>query len=85
MARVSLYRRFPQENTLVDLSGNAMLCDFGLARLLEDEPSGLTTTSRSKYTLFYASPELLNEDARHTLKSDVWAWGCLFLGVGLLS
>lgn len=73
----------PQENTLVDNAGNARLCDFGLARMLEDEPSGLTTTDRPKYTLFYASPELLHDGTRHTLKSDVWAWGCLFLGVRL--
>lgn len=74
-----------QENTLVDSAGNAMLCDFGLARMLEDAPSGLTTTGSPQFTLFYASPELLNEGTRHTLKSDVWAWGCLFLGVGLSS
>lgn len=57
------------------------LCDFGLARMLEDEPSGLTTTGLPRLTLYYASPELLNNVAGHTLKSDVWAWGCLFLSV----
>lgn len=73
-----------KENTLVDNHGNAMLCDFGLARILEDDPSGLTTTRSTKYTTRYACPELLMvERARHTLKSDIWAWGCLVLGVSL--
>lgn len=58
-----------------------MLCDFGLARMLEDEPSGLTTTASPKFTLYYASPELLNNITCHTLQSDVWAWGCLLLSV----
>lgn len=58
-----------------------MLCDFGLARMLEDASSGLTTTCSPKYTLWYASPELVNNNSRHTLASDVWAFGCLLLQV----
>lgn len=61
-----------------------MLCDFGLARVLDDEPSGLTTTGLPKFTLYYASPELLNNVMYHTLQSDVWAWGCLLLSVSNL-
>lgn len=50
--------------------------------MLEDEPSGLTTSGSPKWTTRYASPELLmEEEARHTLESDVWAWGCLLLHV----
>lgn len=59
-----------------------MLCDFGLARIQTEDPSGLTTTASPKYTTRYASPELVMESgARITLASDVWAWGCLFLDV----
>lgn len=73
-----------QENTVVDKEGNAMLCDFGLARIDEEGPSGLTTSDSTKYTPRYASPELLMVTmARHTLKSDIWAWGCLLLGGSL--
>lgn len=62
-----------------------MLCDFGLARVLEEIPSGLTTRSAKIGTLRYVSPELmLASSARHTRESDVWAWGCLFLEVGAM-
>lgn len=59
-----------------------MLCDFGLAKVLEETPTGLTTEANPAYTLRYAAPELLRESVSlHTLPSDVWAWGCLFLAV----
>lgn len=61
-----------------------MLCDFGLSRMLDNESSGLTTTSTPKMTLWYTSPEILNNSSRHTLASDVWAWGCLLLHVSTL-
>lgn len=71
-----------QENTLIDDFGNAQLCDFGLAKVLEDVPTGLTTTTPVACTLRYAAPELVKAEVlRHTLQSDLWAWGCLFLGV----
>lgn len=59
-----------------------MLADFGLSRALEDAPSGLTTSEGLKGTLRYYSPELMNEqDASHSLASDMWAWGCLVMEV----
>lgn len=70
-----------QENTLIDEEGNAQLCDFGLAKILEDVPSGLTTTSTSCCSVRYAAPELLHDDSSHGLESDMWAWGCLVLVV----
>lgn len=54
-----------------------MWCDFGLARVMDNQPSGLTTTTTVKGTTRYLSPELLLDDnAEKTLQSDVWAWGC---------
>lgn len=59
-----------------------MLCDFGLARVLEEVPSGLTTSKVTLGTPRYASPELVMEDdPLRDLPSDVWAWGCLVLEV----
>lgn len=65
---------------LIDDDENPRLCDFGLSKVLEDVPSGLTTTKTSNYTLRYAAPEV-NNGAPHSLASDVWAWGCLLLFV----
>lgn len=60
-----------------------MLCDFGLAKVIEDVPSGLTTTSTPSCSVRYAAPELIVGDGSpHTLQSDVWAWGCVLLVVG---
>lgn len=58
-----------------------MLCDFGLARTMDDFPSGLTTTRFSMGTCRYASPEVALFNKPRTLESDMWSWGCLFLTV----
>lgn len=64
--------------------GDAVLCDFGLAKVLEDVPSGLTTTSPDACTLRYAAPELIKEDGSpRTLTSDMWAWACLLLAASI--
>lgn len=73
-----------QENTVIDDDGNAQLCDFGLAQILDTEPSGLTTTNTTSCSLRYAAPEIIKSNKRaHGLESDVWAWGCLVLVVCL--
>ncbi|KAG8925022.1 hypothetical protein FRC01_010781 [Tulasnella sp. 417] len=71
--------RLKLENVLISDKIKAVLCDFGLARLADGQPSGLTTTKTIKGSTRYMSPELLEEDAVHTLHSDIWAYGCLAL------
>lgn len=58
-----------------------MLADFGLSRALEANPTGLTTSKTIKGSLRYMSPELVMQNASHTLASDVWAFGCVALEV----
>lgn len=54
-----------------------MLCDFGLANLLDDEAfRELATESGFKGTIRWSSPESLMDDCR-TTKSDVWSFGWL--------
>ncbi|KAG8925020.1 hypothetical protein FRC01_010779 [Tulasnella sp. 417] len=71
--------RLVLENVLITDRVEAVLCDFGLARLADGQPSGLTTTKTIKGSTRYMSPELLDEGAVHTLHSDIWAYGCLVL------
>ncbi|KAG8950556.1 hypothetical protein FRC04_007375 [Tulasnella sp. 424] len=67
------------DNVLVNDELNAVLCDFGLATFIEESEaaSGLTTSRSIKGSTRYMSPELfLDIQAKHTLESDVWGWGC---------
>lgn len=72
-----------QGNVLINDNLRAVLCDFGLSTILQDEPSGLTTTKSIKGSTRYMSPELLDEDASLSLMSDIWAWGCLLFEVSV--
>lgn len=56
-----------------------MLCDFGLSKAMGDATSSLTTT-KSNFTILYASPELWLCD-QHLVSNDTWSWGCLLLHV----
>ncbi|KAG8906476.1 hypothetical protein FRB99_006791 [Tulasnella sp. 403] len=65
-------------NVLITDEHRAMLCDFGLAKAMENMPSGLTTSTFNQGgTLPYESPELLRGGSMRSPQSDVWAWGCL--------
>ena len=65
-----------QENIIIGGDGFAKLCDFGLAKAL-DEPTGLTKAGPTQGTLRYMSPELFDEDTTATLASDIWAFACV--------
>ncbi|KIO30574.1 hypothetical protein M407DRAFT_39361, partial [Tulasnella calospora MUT 4182] len=66
-------------NVLVTDALDAVLCDFGLASLVQDPeiPSGFTTSRSIKGSTRYMSPELLLEnEPKQSLASDVWGWAC---------
>lgn len=69
-----------QNNVIINEEGRAMLCDFGLARLEEDEPSGLTTSlglrdGDARYMspdlLFVGDMERLDDDAISVLSDHL--------------
>ncbi|KAF9441109.1 kinase-like protein [Macrolepiota fuliginosa MF-IS2] len=66
-------------NVLVNDSGRACITDFGLASIQVDQTlsysRGATTVSGCSYR--WAAPELLEDGAHMTKKSDVWAFGCV--------
>lgn len=67
---------------MVNKRATAVLCDFGLAKALEEIPSPLVTAENPpKGTANYMSPELLGPEGVHTLQSDIWAWGCVLMEV----
>ncbi|KAF8328934.1 kinase-like domain-containing protein [Cantharellus anzutake] len=64
-------------NILINDTGRAQLCDFGLSRILDGLPTGQTTSDQGG-TLRFLAPELLEsseEDSHPTTKSDVYAFG----------
>ncbi|KIM30189.1 hypothetical protein M408DRAFT_22230 [Serendipita vermifera MAFF 305830] len=69
-------------NVLINESGSAQICDFGLSRIfLEEGSTGMTTTSVHTGTERYLARELVVEgdEARPTTASDVYAMGCIGL------
>jgi serine/threonine protein kinase len=72
-----------QTNVLIDDDGIPKLCDFGIAHIIFEGPTGMTTTSEHTGTERYLAPELVaaDEGTRPTSASDVYAMGCLGLHV----
>lgn len=64
---------------LVDQFSKARLTDFGLSKILTDGTLGFTNTTKlaSGRTTSWTSPELLEDNARPTPESDIWAFGCV--------
>ncbi|KAG8812645.1 hypothetical protein FRC17_001920 [Serendipita sp. 399] len=75
-------RRIHLANILIDDSGEARLCDFGLVRLVQeyDVPSGMTTTTAHTGTARYLAPELVvSDDPKPSTETDCHALGCIAL------
>ncbi|KZV90652.1 kinase-like protein [Exidia glandulosa HHB12029] len=65
-------------NILVSTTGEALLCDFGLASVFDEHST--SQNSPPKGTCRWMARELfMRDDARHTTYSDIWAFGCVAL------
>ncbi|CAF4206501.1 unnamed protein product, partial [Didymodactylos carnosus] len=83
-----LHRDLKIENILIDNSLSYVLCDFGSAIFIDEQPQHSNSTASIKQleeniqrytTLAYRSPEMIDlySQIPITLKSDIWAMGCL--------
>jgi serine/threonine protein kinase len=73
-----------QTNILIDDQEHARICDFGLARILSEIKTDLTTTTNYTGSLRYMAYELARTDEPFTVptaSSDMYAMGCLGLEV----
>lgn len=68
------------QNVLIDDGGCALLCDFGISRIVEEvlEPTGTTTSGVMEGTVRWSAPEVIlgEERTRFIPASDVWSFGC---------
>jgi len=67
-------------NVLIDDQGLPKLGDFGLAKALEGDPTGLTTSTAFQGSIRWLATELLFDKPR-SKESDIWAFGYLALEV----
>ncbi|KAG8711151.1 hypothetical protein FRC08_016249 [Ceratobasidium sp. 394] len=67
------------DNVLISDAGDAMLTDFGNAVLQERTLQFTYTTAKVNVSLRWAAPELLGEDASHSIGADIFALGMTIL------
>ncbi|KAL0647523.1 hypothetical protein Bca4012_045814 [Brassica carinata] len=64
-------------NILLDENGHIKLCDFGLARKLDDISNSKSPSTGKRGTPYYMAPELYEDGGVHSFASDLWALGCV--------
>jgi mitogen-activated protein kinase 1/3 len=74
-----LHRDLKPANLLINLSNcDLRVCDFGLARVMDDhiDHSGILTEYVA--TRWYRAPEVMVSARRYTRALDMWSVGCIF-------
>lgn len=71
-----LHRDLKPSNLLVNSNCDLKICDFGLARGVEDEISGNLT--EYVVTRWYRAPEIMLACHEYSKAIDMWSVGCIF-------
>jgi serine/threonine protein kinase len=68
------HRDLKPENILLTEDGIIKICDFGSAKILNED----ATNTPYIVSRYYRAPELILACSDYTNKIDVWAIGCIF-------
>jgi len=71
-----IHRDIKPGNLLVNSNCVLKICDFGLARVDEDDPHAVMT--QEVVTQYYRAPEILLGAKHYTNSIDIWSVGCIF-------
>jgi serine/threonine protein kinase len=66
---------------LVDDEGHAVLCDFGVSKVMQEQSSGNTTSGGGQHTRGFAAPEILMDPKAYSKETDTYAFGSLIVEV----
>ncbi|KAF9503930.1 hypothetical protein BS47DRAFT_1355718 [Hydnum rufescens UP504] len=65
-------------NILVAMDGRAVLCDFGLARILDSGPTGFPSFTIGCTLRFKAPEEFANDLEGGSIPTDVYSYACIY-------
>lgn len=80
-----MHRNLKPENILIDSNKKVILCDFSMARLMDnsiinytpEDPKERDRSGREARRLWYRAPELLLRKSKYTQEIDMWSVGCI--------
>ena len=68
-----IHRDLKLENILLDNNWDPKICDFGISNIWNGNP-----IYDNESTLPYISPEVIMNEGKISLKTDIWALGVIF-------